>query len=71
LPGGHEISLITERQVTDFPHPLSPTIARISFSPIEKLTLSTALISPSLVKNDVVRLFTFKIAFGISAPLSS
>src|SRR4030043_75990 len=66
LPGGIGISLRRERPVTLFPHPDSPTRLRISPGKISKLTSSTALTTPSSVKNWVVRERTSQRGFFIS-----
>ena len=48
-PGGVGIRRITDRLVTDFPEPDSPTTARVSPRSRWKLTPSTALTVPSSV----------------------
>ena len=50
-----------DKAVTDFPDPLSPTIARVSFSERLKFILLTALKVEDSFANSTLRLLTFKI----------
>ena len=49
---------MSDRAVTDLPHPDSPTRAKVEPSLISKDTPSTALASPAAVSKYVLRFFT-------------
>src|SRR6267154_1441741 len=55
---GSGTSRSSERAVTDFPEPDSPTIPTVSPSATSKLTPSTALTTPAWVKKWVLRFST-------------
>src|SRR5579863_3337633 len=55
LPGGHGISPITDRAVTDLPDPLSPTTARVSPASTSHDTPSTARTTRPCVKKWVCK----------------
>ena len=58
LPGGCGTSRIMEVAVTDFPQPLSPTIATVSPASTVNETPSTARFTPSGVRKWVCRFST-------------
>src|SRR5699024_1846857 len=66
LPGGFGTSPMTDKEVTLFPQPDSPTIPNTSPSRIWKSTWSTAGISPLSVKKDVCKSLTSSIVFRFS-----
>src|SRR5574340_818634 len=68
LPCGPWMSRISDSAVTDFPEPDSPTMASVWPASREKLTPSTALTTPSRVKNWVFRLFTSRSAISVFHP---
>ena len=52
-----------DKAVTDFPEPLSPTIARVSPLKTSKLLFLTALINLLFISNSIPRFLIFNIGF--------
>src|SRR5215813_2913383 len=66
LPGGCGINCIIECAVTDFPQPLSPTIATVSPASTVNETPSTARLTPSGVRKWVCRFSISSKAMSVS-----